>query len=173
MGNRSVKIVLISGILLLPTVLYVVLIFGEGISTFWHQAFAAKGVAQIEPASQMDAMYDDCRHFITYEGNHDTVWNSVAYFGGRYELTMQVPVAIRSSTTGKMTGEPRFYLNEVSDVSISPSGQIGASFSRNREFGPAEWKKVLEAKGDFGAIGFKMNTGPPIKDFDAYAKGSH
>jgi hypothetical protein len=85
---------------------------------------------------------------------------------------MQVPITIESSTSGKVIGEPQFYLNEVSSVSVSPSGQISASFSTNRDFGLAEWKLVYAAGGDFGKIGYKINTGPPIKDFDVYAKSS-
>ncbi|MEM6471717.1 MAG: hypothetical protein AAF802_19305 [Planctomycetota bacterium] len=54
-----------------------------------HQEFAENGVQLIEPAAQMDATFSDCRHFVTYFGEPSRpVWNSVAYFGGRYELAM-------------------------------------------------------------------------------------
>ncbi len=175
MLNRNLKIALISSIILLPTLLvflFYALYFGQGLFTFWHQSFAANGVAQIEPASQMDAMYGDCRHYITYGPNNVSIWNSDAYFGGRYELTMQVPVQISSSTSGRMTGQPRFYLREISAISGDPGGQVGATFSRELVFGLAQWKQVVDAEGDFGAIKFKMNTGPPVKDFEAYAKAS-
>src|SRR6185295_19618749 len=56
-----------------------------------HQEFAANGVSQIKPAREMDQLYADCRHFITYGPNDVALFNSVAYFGDRYELTMQVP----------------------------------------------------------------------------------
>jgi len=138
-----------------------------------HQEFARNGLAQIAPAAQMDHLFDDCRHYITYEGRNTTsTWNAVAFFGGRYELTMQVPVEIESSRRGRMSGSPTFYLNEVEEVSITRSGQVGASFSNNLVFGPAEWKTVFEADGDFGAVGFRMTTGPPIKGFKEYARAS-
>ncbi len=120
----------------------------------------------------MDQLFSDCRRYITYSGRDSvSTWNSVAYFGGRYELTMQVPVAIESSTKGRISGEPRFYLNEVSSVEISPSGQVGATFSRNFNFGLTEWETVYKADGDFGAVGFEVNS-LPVKGFDAYAKAS-
>ena len=175
MLSRNFKIALISAIILLPALfvfLFYALYFGQGLFTFWHQSFAANGVAQIKPASQMDAMYADCRHFITYGPNNVSIWNSVAYFDGRYELTMQVPVQISSSTSGRMTGQPQFHLREVSAVSVDPDGQVGAKFSREFVFGLAQWKNVVDAGGDFGAIGFKMNTGAPVKDFEAHAKGA-
>jgi hypothetical protein len=169
----------IFSLLLLVVIAWAVFYFGLylGLGTLknWgHQEFAANGVAQIEPARQMDQLFSDCRRYITYSGDRDqsvSTWNSVAYFWGRYELTMQVPVAIESSTKGHMIGEPKFYLNEVSSVEVSPTGQVGADFSRNFNFGLAEWETVFKAHGDFAAIGIEMNTSP-VKDFDAYAKAS-
>ena len=138
-----------------------------------HQEFAANGVAQIEPAAQMDLLYPDCRHYITYSGRAGvSTWNAVAFFGGRYELTMQVPVVIESKTTGKIAGEPHFHLLEVEKVSFSVSGSVGASFSKEFRFGIEEWRTVVRSKGDFGSIGFHVSTEPPVAGFDAYAKAS-
>lgn len=173
MRNRALKNCLMGALCLLPIAVFSLcgLYYLPVVGTFWHQNFAANGVAQIEPAAQMEAMYGDCRHFVTYGQNNASRWNSVAYFDGRYELTMQVPVRIWSSTSGEMTGQPRFFLNEVSDVAKLPSGQLSVSYSQSLEFGPAEWKKVVAAKGDFGAIHFKTKTGG-VKNFDAYANSS-
>jgi hypothetical protein len=167
--------------LLLVVIAWMVFYFGvylgPGIVKNWgHQQFAANGVAQIEPALQMDRLYKDCRRYITYRGDRGhsvSTWNSVAYFGGRYVLRMQVPVAIESSTKGHMIGEPKFHLSEVSSVEVTPTGQfgVGARFSRNFNFGLAEWETVVKAHGDFAAIGFMINTSP-VKGFDAYAKAS-
>ena len=138
-----------------------------------HQDFAKNGLGQIEPASQMSRLFTDCRHYVVYEGRDAvSTWNTDAYFGGRYKLTMQVPVKIESSTQGRTIGEPRFFLVEVSSVAISPSGQVTASYSDSRQFGLAEWNRVFAAGGDFGQIGYQTNTGPPIKGFDAYSKSS-
>ncbi len=132
-----------------------------------HQEFAKNGVAQIEPAAQMDRLFDECRHYITYgRPNNASIWNSVAYFGSRYELTMQVPVAIASSNIGKKTGNPRFYLVEIREVTVSAKGQVEATFGESLEFGLAEWNKVVDANGDFGAIGFQFKNDAPVKNFD-------
>ena len=127
-----------------------------------HQDFAPDGVSQIQPANQMNELYDDCRHYISYANYNKPLFNSVAYFGDRYEITMQVPVRIDSKTSGKTIGEPIFYLNEISEVSVLPSGQVSTSYSGNLNFGAAEWKRVYEANGDFSKIGFKIDpTGVP------------
>jgi hypothetical protein len=135
-----------------------------------HQEFAENGVAQIESARQMEQMYPNCRHTIVYTGRDSvSTWNAVAHFGGRYQLAMQVPVEIESSARGRMIGEPRFYLHEVREVSISSTGQVGASFSRSIDFGQAEWNAVVAAGGDYSVIGFDVIKNAPVPDFDRYA----
>ena len=133
-----------------------------------HQEFAAIRVSQIKPAMEMTQLFADCRHYITYGPNDVPLFNSVAYFGDRYELTMQVEVDIQSQASGKMTSRPQFYLNEVSSVSVSPSGQVGASFSRNQNFGATEWQQIYDANGDFSTIGFNVNS-TAVPNFKRYA----
>lgn len=135
-----------------------------------HQEFAVNGVAQIEPASQMEEVFEDCRHYITYSGDHTSpIWNSVAFFGGRYQLTMQVPVQIRSAAEGRMAGQPQYLLLEVERVDHTPDGRVQTSFGQNIRFGPDEWRKVYEADGDFSAAGFKIGDRPPVTGFDDFA----
>jgi hypothetical protein len=183
MLNRKVKIALISAPLIclslaaLVPVAWMVCYFGylaySGLMNRGHQEFAVNGLDQIEPAAQMDQTFDDCRHYIVYSGPDSvSTWNSSAYFGGRYALTMQVPVKIKSATSGKVIGEPRFYLNEVRSVAVHPNGVVSTSFARDLKFGPTRWKKVFEANGDFAVIGFQVKTGPPVKNFAAFARAS-
>jgi hypothetical protein len=172
-GLPMLFVLLSASVVLAWPVFYFGLYIGYGnYEVLGHQEFAANGVAQIEPASQMNQLFGHCRNYITYAGGASTSeWNAVAFFGGRYQLTMQVPVDIESRTKGHATGEPRFYLNEVSAVDIS-SGRVMASFSRSITFGPAEWNRVLESGGDFSTIGFIVKTGPPAKHFAEFAKSS-
>ncbi|MFT7629906.1 MAG: hypothetical protein ACI87E_000910 [Mariniblastus sp.] len=137
-----------------------------------HQEFATHGVSQIEPAKQMDQIYDDCRHYITYSGHNDVpLFNSVAYFGARYELVMQVPVKIRSEVFGETIGEPSFYLHEISRINTYGSGQFGASYSRDFRFTGDEWNRVVAADGDFSVIGFDVRS-TPVPDFEKYTNAS-
>ena len=176
MSNRKLLVVLIAipvvAVLAVPFV-WAVLYFGVylGYGNYkvrGHQQFAANSVSLIKPAMEMDRLFSDCRHFITYGPNDVPLFNSVAYFGDRYVLTMQVPVDIQSESSGSMTGKPQFYLDEVSSVSVSPSGQVGASFSRNLTFGSAEWQKVYDANGDFSTIGFNVKS-IAVPSFNRYA----
>ena len=150
-----------------PFVFYWAFFFATAFQNRHHQDFAVNGVSQIAPAAQMDELFKDCRHYITYGPNNVPLFNSVAYFGDRYELTMQVPVEIESDSSGSIIGAPNFYLNETSAISVSPTGQIGASFSRNLNFGPAKWRQVYNGNGDFGKIGFVVNP-TPVPNFKTY-----
>ena len=81
----------------------------------------------------------------------------------RYELTMQLPV--RFDPKGHTVvgyGEPRFYLVEAASqkgraTSYNPAG--------GRDFGPADWQKIVESGGDFAAIGYTMITNQPVAGF--------
>jgi hypothetical protein len=176
MSNRNVLVVLLAipliAVLAVPfvwAVLYFGVYLGYGnYKVHGHQEFAVNGVSQIKPAMEMDHLFADCRHYITYGPNDVPLFNTVAYFGDRYVLTMQVPVDIQSKTSGTMIGKPQFYLNEVGSVSISPAGQVGASFSRSLTFGVDEWEQVYDAGGDFSTIAFNVNA-TPVPDFQKYA----
>ena len=176
MSNRKLLVALLAipvvFVLAVPfiwAVLYFSVYLGYGnYKVRGHQEFAANGVSQIKPAMEMNQLFADCGHFITYGPNDVTLFNSVAYFGDRYELTMQVEVDIQSKSSGTMTGMPQFYLNEVRSVSVSPSGQVGASFSRNLNFRGAEWQQVYDANGDLSTIGFKVNS-TAVPNFKKYA----
>lgn len=133
-----------------------------------HIEFTKNGVSEIKPALQITELYDDCSHSIGFTGwsnNRKYFWSTTAYFGGRYTLTMSVPISIESGTKGKMIGEPEFYLSEIEAIH---SGAYGTSFSRHFNFDFKDWTKVYKAKGDYGVIGFKVKTGPPLKDFKRY-----
>lgn len=151
-------------------VLFVAVYILPAIANRNHQEFARNGVHLIKPAAQLDAMFSDCRHYIIYGGEQSRpVWNAVAYFGDRYQLTMQVPVRIESKTEGEVAGPPEFFLIEVYSVRLRPDGTVdGASIGKDYRFDEAQWQKVVASGGDFGAIGINLNPAP-VPNFRRYA----
>ena len=99
-------------------------------------------------------------------------WTTLVYFGGRYELRMQVELetSYDFSEVTKVKGEPNFYFFELPRVHNPPND--GGSYNGNsqRHFGRAEWRRIVAAKGDFSVIGIKLNRGPPIPGFDQYVR---
>ena len=121
----------------------------------------AKAFAQLFPASE---------HFIThYTGTKGPrVWNSHVLLHERYVLTMQFDMSLAADGIKvTATAPPKYYLHEVTSVTIAPSGQVSISYGESVEFGPAEWKKLEAAKGDLSALGTKPKTDQPVQNLKA------
>jgi len=101
----------------------------------------------------------------------------------RYELAMAVPVTLdRRRQKIKSFGEPKFLLNEIAEVtqirkegrwpdgSPSMSTNLSVRFQSSRHFDLSEWKKTVEAGGDFAVIGFTLLTNSPAPGFDYLRK---
>jgi hypothetical protein len=101
----------------------------------------------------------------------------------RYQLSMQVPVTFdRPRRTIKSFGAPEFLLNEVTEVTqIRKEGRwpdgsrsIATNLSLRgrsmRNFGAREWKKIVEAGGDFSLIGITLLTNSPAPGFEDLRK---
>jgi hypothetical protein len=130
---------------------------------------SAKAVLPI--AVEMEELFPVADHFITHYGFNDgpRVWNTEVFFGGRYTLTMQVDVEIDYSANKitKVGGEPKFSLTETRKVDILPDGRAQSWYNgqNQRRFGPAEWEKVYQTKGDFSALDVTINH-DPVPNFE-------
>src|SRR5271167_2861413 len=74
------------------------------------------GFKKIPEAMQVEALFGEADHFISYSGPYvPQDWNTEVFFCGRYELSMQVDVETNSafSEVTKVVGELRFYLSEA------------------------------------------------------------
>jgi hypothetical protein len=88
---------------------------------------------------------------------------------GRYELTMKLPVNFDSSGEKVVGyGEPAFYLNEAERVE---GRTITYDSSGARQFGSAEWRRIVASNGDFEAIGYKMIKDQPVPGLEALMSG--
>ncbi|MDB5296500.1 MAG: hypothetical protein JWO31_2483, partial [Phycisphaerales bacterium] len=94
----------------------------------------AKAFAQLFPASE---------HFIThYTGaKGPRVWNSHVLLHERYVLAMQFDMALAADGVKvTATAPPKFFLREVTSVTVGPSRQSSILYGESVEFGPDEWK---------------------------------
>jgi hypothetical protein len=122
-------------------------------------------------AVQMEELFPVADHFITEYDFDDKpkVWNTVVYFGERYELAMQVTVEIdyESHKVIRMVDEPQFSLFESKRIDILSDGRAETTYKseNEKEFGPKEWRKIYEKGGDFSAIGVQLDP-TPVEKFD-------
>jgi len=138
------------------------------------------GFKKIPEAMQVERLFGEADHFISYSGPHvPQNWYTEVFFYGRYVLTMQVEVKTNSafSEVTEVVGEPKFYLVEVKEIEgVSPDGTgwPGASFngSGQRTFGLTDWKKIYDAKGDLSVIGITIHKDQPVDNFDFYVRAT-
>jgi hypothetical protein len=76
----------------------------------------------------------------------------------------------RESWKIHIDGDAKFFLNEINLITQLPDGRQNVQYGDSRTFGLAEWKKLLEANGDFRVLGIEIKTNEPIKGFSDYSK---
>lgn len=144
---------------------------------------AVKSAAKFLPAAlQIERMFSTSNKkqafpstdhfFATYEFNgKDSVLHKTfvteAYFGGRYQLTMQADVALdrNDKVITKLRSQPTFVLRELESVE-TPKGFYSPDVPRWRRedrFDLEAWNKVVAADGDFSVIGITIDTTPQSK----------
>lgn len=162
---------------------FMIIICGCSDITFTTKGYkkaVLSGIKQIPEASQIDEIFNkkNVDHSISYSGSLKVgnTFRSKAYFGGRYTLSMEVPVRMGRSFDQvlEVLGEPKFYLNEVKEINVSSSGQVGAIYNTSLKtpypFDVATWKKIYEAKGDFSVVDIQLKYDQPVKHFREYKK---
>jgi len=105
------------------------------------------------------------------------IWNTVVYFGGRYQFGYQVDVIVdyKHNRISKVAGIPQFYLWEVATLTpLNSDGVIEATYNKSNDIpfiGEKQWNKIVAAKGDFSVVGIHLITNSPIPGFDDYVHG--
>lgn len=133
------------------------------------------GLSKFAPARQIASRYHDVDHYLTDGGNSRCIWNTVAFFDGRFELRLCIPVRIDySALTVTQTGEPKFFLWVLKRVTVPPPQKGGASadIESERKFGSDEWKKFVSSDYDLTALGIPRDAIHPIEHFQEYVRAA-
>ncbi len=74
----------------------------------------------------------------------------------------------------EVLGEPKFYLNEVKEIKVHPSGQVETTYNHSLQtpypFDLATWQNIYEAKGDFSVADIQLKENQPVENFTKYEK---
>lgn len=127
------------------------------------------GQTGVPVANQIEELFPVSGHLIdNVEDKPDRPrpkWITDAFFGDRYQLTMEVEVAIdrQQRKITRVVSKPTFVLKEI--AAVVPRADTGwwraePSWRSEHKFGPDEWAKVYEAKGDFSVIGITIDATP-------------
>jgi hypothetical protein len=134
---------------------------------------AAIQIERMFSTSDKKQVFPSTDHFFsTYEFNgKDSVLRKTfvteAYFGGRYQLTMQADVELdrNDKVITRLRSQPTFVLRELESVEM-PDGFYHRDVPRWRRedrFDLEAWNKVVAADGDFSVIGITIDTTPQSK----------
>ena len=95
----------------------------------------------------------------------------MVHFGGRFELSLQVPVRV-DYKTNKVTlaGSPTFWLHAVSRVEQLTDGRQVADYdgALQREFHEDKWDELVSSEFDLSVIGIPVAEVREVKGFKAY-----
>src|SRR5439155_1553385 len=100
------------------------------------------------------------------------VWNSAAYFAGRYTLELRVPIAIdyEHCHVKNVLGPAEVWIDEVTKVDFSRSGGPGARLEGGHwRLNENEWRSLVKNGGNWSVVNVPIISNAPVKGFDAYA----
>jgi len=81
----------------------------------------------------------------------------------RYYLTIHFPAAFAADNKSVTSyGEPGFQLNEITLVNPEDGRLHELHYGEQIRFGKDEWKRVVDANGDFMAAGIKLRQNDPV-----------
>lgn len=151
------SIVLVAGCLYgAASVVYYCLFFGAGLEG--KERFKALDVARPSAPylSDLIRLFPNARvNYRYFARSGDPGFDVSADLYERYEFGMQLPVLFDSTHRHVIGyGNPKFYLWEAAKIERREGRAGGVSITGGTNFGAAEWQKIVEKDGDFGAIGF-------------------
>lgn len=95
----------------------------------------------------------------------------------RYQFNLRVPVRYSEDSKKIISyGEPMCHILEVASVTPRDDGAGGNELhgtsggDLQEHFGLKEWNSLVESKGDFSALGFKLKVANPVPNFDLVKK---
>ena len=121
----------------------------------------------------MNAQYEEVDNFIVNFGfgEQPQQWQTVAFIGGRFELTLVVPVTVDySKRTLTQAGAPKFHLCAAQSIRMLDGDQPETTYDAKlgREFGIEEWNKFVHSGFDLTSFGIPKSEVHSIPHWKEY-----
>jgi hypothetical protein len=131
----------------------------------------ASGLRQLRWPARIERLFGQTDHFVDFSGHAGSKqWNTVAYFDGRYELTLQVEVEIGANYSIQNSKSPKLSLVEVESLERRENGTFQAKISNQWVLDESQIDRLLESNGAWETVGIAIKKGQPLRDFDEYVK---
>jgi len=138
-----------------------------------HDKAVKNGVDTLTFPKEVEALFGatNVDHFIQpFTGA--AVWNSAAYFAGRYTLELRVPIAIdyEHCRVKEVLGPAEIEIHEVTKVDFyGESRAPGASLNGCWRLNENEWSFLVKNEGNWSAVNVPIISNASVEGFDAYA----
>jgi hypothetical protein len=148
------------------------------ISKLRHATLDAADRSQIPFLKDFLALYPDTVvQYLKVSGADFPSLSVTTTLHDRYEFRMDIPVKYSDDHLKIVSyGEPQCHLMEVASVSTRDDGAGGIELEGTtggdlqKHFGTKEWGALVESKGDFSVLGFKIEKGKPVPNFELVIK---
>jgi hypothetical protein len=148
------------------------------ISKLRHATLDAADRSQIPHMKDFLALYPDTVvQYLKVSGADFPSLSLSTTLHDRYEFRMDIPVKYSDDHLKIVSyGEPECHLMEVASVSTRDDGAGGIELEGTtggdlqKHFGLKEWEALVESKGDFSVLGFKVEKGKPVPNFELVIK---
>jgi hypothetical protein len=144
---------------------------GAGWNMTAYRKAIQSGRKILTEAAEMESQFANTEHMIIMYGEIGSLeheWQTVSFFGGRYELTMSVNVVLSSNGDSVSTNDtgPKFFLTACKK--INATGGASMDSSRQLEFDVAKWREFKASGFDILLLDPKYD-GSALPDFEEYA----
>jgi hypothetical protein len=149
-----------------------------GISKLRHATLDAVDRTKIPNLNDFLSLYPDAViQYLKVSGADFPSLSITTTLYDRYELRMDIPVKYSDDHLKVVGyGQPEWHLMEVASVSTRGDGAGGIELGGTnggdlqKHFGTKEWGALVESKGDFSVLGFKIEKGKPVPNFELVIK---
>jgi hypothetical protein len=94
-------------------------------------------------------------------------WYSKAGLYGRYVLRMYCEIELDEARTNIVSmGSPDFDMCELTNITLNPSGSAKMQPHATAKFSLNTWQHLIDAKGDFHALGIELETNKAVEHFE-------
>jgi hypothetical protein len=113
-------------------------------------------------------LFPNSLHVINYYSGEvgEPKWSSKISLYKRYVFRMSLPIQLDHSRTKIVgTGTPEFDLYEIDSVAKGPSDSFSGQTHLVSRPSVEDWRKLVQANGNFAAIGINLDTNRPLDNF--------
>lgn len=106
-----------------------------------------------------------------YGSGAPIIWNSKAYFGGRFELSMQFQVDLNLFNTQVVRhSEPRFYFAEIDLIEVKNGQASVVRYAGSQELSRHAAEALMTARGDVAKAAIATRSSKAVQNFELLSR---